>query len=129
MTAEEKYFEQLKFEHELINRRITWLLTSQTIMISAYGLILNGYSFHVPDFFIETLKWMGFCICVSIFISIMASFFAKWCAREDYKVATRKEEVQLGVRTWITFLGFFAEFVISTLFIVVWIVFLCNGND
>lgn len=35
------YTARQKFEHELINRRVTWLLTSQTILFAAYGLGSN----------------------------------------------------------------------------------------
>jgi hypothetical protein len=36
-----EYAERLKFEHELINRRVTWLLTSQSILFAAYGVALE----------------------------------------------------------------------------------------
>src|SRR5438034_10742862 len=32
---------QQEFEHELINRKTTWSLTAQTILFTAYGLVLG----------------------------------------------------------------------------------------
>ena len=36
--------ERLKFEHELINRRLTWLLSSQGIFFAALAIALNRNS-------------------------------------------------------------------------------------
>ena len=33
------YMNRLDFEHELINRRVTWLLTSQSILFAIYGIV------------------------------------------------------------------------------------------
>jgi hypothetical protein len=42
-SLRDKNFERLRFEHELINRRLTWLLSSQSILFAAYGVALPPY--------------------------------------------------------------------------------------
>lgn len=37
-----EYTRRLEFEHELISRRIGWLLTSQTILLTAYGFVISN---------------------------------------------------------------------------------------
>ena len=64
MDREPSYFEKLKFERELLNRRITWLLTSQSILFSAYGLAvknIEGYKKFVNVLGQNTL--LGFSEC------------------------------------------------------------------
>ena len=36
------YDERQKFEHELIDRKLNWMLTSQTILFAALALIFEG---------------------------------------------------------------------------------------
>ena len=38
----QEYAERLKFEHELINTRVTWLMASQSILFAAYGAAFNN---------------------------------------------------------------------------------------
>jgi hypothetical protein len=42
--AYEDHRDALQFEHELINRKVTWLLTSQTLLFAALGLTLDAAS-------------------------------------------------------------------------------------
>jgi hypothetical protein len=36
------YSERLKLEHELINRRVTWLLSPQTILFAEHPLVVRA---------------------------------------------------------------------------------------
>lgn len=123
-----------EFEHELLNRRVTWLLTSQTILFAAYGLSLGGedhktlaikFQQHIPS--------LGVYIAVVILVGIFAALLAKIVARNDYNIKVRKyklnafvegkesaEEVELGVRTWITLIGYIPDICLPLLFIYTW---------
>ena len=41
MAESKSYDDRLKFEHDLINRRLTWLLTSQSILFAALAFVLG----------------------------------------------------------------------------------------
>lgn len=57
---EDKYFKRLEFEHELINRRLTWLLSSQTILFAAYGIYCYGMRNVDPSFTVNAeYNWLG----------------------------------------------------------------------
>ncbi len=68
-----KYAEKLKFEHELINRRVTWLLTSQTILFAAYGVALDTST----RWFLRTVAFTGAALAILLLAGIVAAFFAK----------------------------------------------------
>ena len=55
MDKQEKYEQRLQFEHELINRRLTWLLTSQRILFAALAFVL-GKGDVILLFGVSTLK-------------------------------------------------------------------------
>lgn len=115
MKNENDYFERLKFEHELLNRRVTWLLASQTILFAAYGLTDK----HIENdkIIVEIIPCIGLLLSISIFIGIIASIFAKTLTWLD----NRTEHPQFGVRTWITILGFTPDLLLPILFSFGWL--------
>jgi hypothetical protein len=136
---EVKYQHALEFEHELINRRIGWLFTSQTLLLSVYGIVLtlkpdagNGKYENIQALFVKTLPGIAISICSFIFIAIIAAFCAKYYSREAYRKTLEEQErkkVQLGVKNWITFIGFVPEFSLPLIFIFFWMRFLSVYHD
>ena len=115
MNNENDYFEKLKFEHELLNRRVTWLLTSQTILFAAYGLADKDD----PKIykFVETIPCIGLILSIAIFVGIIASIAAKTTIWLDHK----DEYPEFGVRTWITIMGLTPDFFLPILFSFGWL--------
>src|SRR5438034_11452294 len=59
---------QQEFEHELINRKTTWSLTAQTILFTAYGLVLGIDSPEVSKKFRYVVAGSGLALAVLMFI-------------------------------------------------------------
>lgn len=113
-------FERLRFEHELINRRLTWLLSSQSILFAAYGVALfatepGTSQAAAADLFLRVTAITGTVIAILILIGIVAGILAKRTVWKDSK------EKQFGVRTWITYLGLVPDILLPLVFAVAWI--------
>ena len=59
LQAYQEYWKRLTFEHDLINRRITWLLSSQTILFAAYGITFTLSSPKNIGIFPSVIAWSG----------------------------------------------------------------------
>lgn len=128
-SNEDKTFERLRFEHELINRRLTWLLSSQSILFAAYG-VAAGLSAAQTDtaaqsdiagFFLNVTAITGAFISGLILIGVIAGILAK---RTVWKDSQQKE---FGVRTWTTYLGLVPDTLLPIVFGVAWIFILANS--
>lgn len=111
-----EYSERMKFEHELINRRVTWLLTSQSILFAAYGIALNANA----SSFLGVVAFTGAMTAVFVLVGILASFAAKFCTWKDFQNSGNQKE-PFWVRTPITYLGFVPDFMLPILFAIVWV--------
>ena len=71
---------KLNHEYTLINNRVTWLITSQTVFIGVYAYVFNGQMERdAPDTFsyVEVLiPLTGLILCLTIFASIFAAVLA-----------------------------------------------------
>jgi hypothetical protein len=114
-TNGDESFERLKFEHELINRRLTWLLSSQTILFAAYGVALGTAKPEGARFFLKTTAISGTVIACLIWIGVIAGILAKRTVWKD----SRKE--QFGVRTWITYLALLPDTLLPVVFAMAWL--------
>lgn len=122
MVDFDRYDKDLKFEHDLINRRLTWLLTSQTILFGALAFILG------KDVFVETrqallciIPGLGIVISASLWLAIAMSLTAKAFLWQDYKKSSGKPKERFGIRTWITFIAFAPDFFMPLGFVVAWV--------
>jgi len=117
-----KYKENLKFEHELINRRLTWLFNSQTVLI-AVAVFANKSdgTKKAYDALLCYLPILGALSCLLIFIGILAGVIAKRRVWKDYKDKINYEE-EWGVRTWITKLALFPDITLPIIFLSLWLV-------
>ena len=126
--GQHNYEEWLKFEHELINRRVTWLLTSQTILFAGYAVALKEHS----RWLLGIVACTGALIAILVWIGILAGFTAKVFTWLDFKRTTGTNDdkvnanAQLGVRTWITCLAFIPEALMPLVFTVAWAILLCK---
>jgi len=120
MNNESGYFEKQKFEHELLNRRVTWLLTSQSILFVAYGLADKNIVNYKK--FAEIIPCIGLLLSIAIFIGIVAAIFAKTKIWLDYK----EEHPEFGEKTWITIMGFIPDLFLPIMFSYGWLQFDVN---
>jgi hypothetical protein len=131
-----EYSDRQKFEHELINRRITWLLTSQTILFAAYGLGASKDNTVTPQF-LKVVAWCGLLSSFFLFLGIVAGALAKCHSWGDYLsldrlnnmgkqdqaiVESKLDELRRkwGVRTWITGLGLVPDLLLPLMFLGAW---------
>jgi hypothetical protein len=79
------YNRRQEFEHELINRKTTWLLTTQTIIFAAYGITLRGKSRpDGADEFREVVAWSGLLIALIMLFGVFFLMRSKWRSWKDY---------------------------------------------
>lgn len=120
----QRYAELLKFEHDLINRRITWLLSSQSLLFAAYALALQATEKSSDSWkaavgwFLKTVAATGVCVASFVLIGIVASAIAKYCVWQDFRKVNPEE--QWWVRTWLTVMGLIPDFLVPIAFAIVW---------
>jgi uncharacterized membrane protein len=119
MTNGEKFHERERFEHELINRRLTWLFTSQTVLFAAYGIALRSNEPQGNHAFLRVTAIIGALIAGLILLGVVAAILAKFTAWKDYKAID--PNAQFGVRPWITCLGFAPDVLLPVIFGLAWI--------
>ena len=114
-TSQPEYFRRLEFEHELIGRRIGWLLTSQTILLAAYGFSLGK---EMPQaaapFFQRLIPIVGLSVSVTVLFGVFAGVLAKYHTWKDF------EQTEWGIRTHVTYIGLVPDFALPVIFALVW---------
>jgi hypothetical protein len=124
----------------LIDRKITWLLTSQTILFAALGLTLQAPVLEL----VRIIAGVGLAICIIIVIGLVGNILAKWFVHSDYEgfvkeafVDERKppwgvretKSVEFGVRTFTTWMGVSVDLAIPLAFIISWLFVLVLSAD
>jgi hypothetical protein len=121
MTDLEKYDKGLSIEHELINRRLTWLLSSQSILFAALAFVLGK---DVPEatqkLFFKVVSCLGMGISLSIFVGVLMAVIAKRVIWKDYNKNHPNTKQSLGVRTWITILALAPDVLMPIAFVSAW---------
>lgn len=122
MTEYEKHKEDLAFEHGLINRRLTWLLSSQSILFAALAIVLDKES--ISDrltLFFNVIPLLGMLISSLIFIGVVMGVMAKVTTNIDYNRGRQEAEKKpLGVRTWITSIALAPDILMPVVFVFAW---------
>ena len=127
-----EYQEQQKFEHELINRRVIWLLTSQSILFAAYGLgAKNGVA--IAENFQCIVARSGLISSFVLFVGIFWDIMAKFCSWRNYlKIKHNFESSSIpeqldemrenwGVKTSITVVALSPDLLLPILFFIAWL--------
>lgn len=118
---ETEYLRRLEFEHELIGRRIGWLLTSQGLLLAAYGVTLDNCSAAALE-----LQWwikmVGFLVSIAVLFGVVAGVLAKWQTYQDFRGPQRPPGgwPPWGVSTPATWIGLIPDFALPVIFAVVW---------
>ncbi|MGD6978881.1 hypothetical protein [Citricoccus sp. CH26A] len=131
-----------KFEHELIDRKISWFLTTQGILFAAYGITLDdSVNFgHARDFR-TVVASIGLALSVATVVGVAAVINSKRRSFLAYRDFCKKQrivpleahggsEAQWGVSTPNTWVTLIPDVATPVLFIVGWlVVLLINLNS
>jgi hypothetical protein len=122
------YRDRQEFEHELINRKTTWLLTGETILFAAYG-----FSFGVAsgDAFRRVVASAGLSVAAITLLGIAFIIRSKRISWHDYKDFYAQREtpnppspltnpLQWGVRDGNTWWTLLPDLLLPVVFIAAW---------
>lgn len=119
-SAYTEYWARLEFEHSLINRRITWLISSQTILFAAYGITLTAGPTAGAGNFPTVIAWSGTGMSILILIGILTGLAAKHAVWRDYQ-KDHDPGQQWGVRTGLTWAGLTPDVLFPVGFAAAWL--------
>jgi hypothetical protein len=122
MADKNKLNQQLETEHELINRKLNWLLSSQSILFAALAFVLGKEVQQAQKvLFFNVVSLLGIAISSLILIGVTMSVTAKVVSWKDYNRSSTVDERQpLGVRNWITVLALAPDVFMPIAFIGAW---------
>lgn len=117
-----EYDNRQKFEHELIHRRITWLLSTQSLLFAGAAIAIEKQPFVI------IISLVGIIISIFIFIGVISGIKAK---RQNYldelgkqqnenKSSYESNPLQWGVRTDITEKAMFTDQALPIVFALAW---------
>jgi hypothetical protein len=127
-----------EFEHDLINRKTSWSLTSQSILFAAYGLTLSSNFVDKSNEFHKVVALAGFAIAVLTFIDVLALIRSKrlsWRQYRDFYSAHKlplpgpldEKEHQWGVNTRNTWFTLTLDILLPVIFAVAWLCLLIRS--
>ena len=125
IPAYKEFWDRLKCEHELLNQRITWLLTSQTILFAAYGFTLTKDNILAMNFQ-TVIAASGMTAAILMLIGILAGLHAKRAVWRDYQVDYNPRQ-KWGVRTGATWAGLVPDVFTPVVFISAWMAVLISS--
>ena len=120
---EEDFYELTHHEDELINQRLTWLLTSQALLFAGYAVLVTkdkekDKGLMAPEQFQAVLDWLprlGMTISALILIGIIGAIIA------SLMLVKRYERPHPGVSWVTTIFGWIPAVLFPIVFIVVWL--------
>ena len=118
----ELYDKRLQFEHELINRRLTWLLTSQSLLFAAYAFASDPDSSaktSLAKTFLSVTPIAGVAISVLIFIGVLCGAHAKWTVWKRFQAKHPLEP--FGVVTRLTYIALVGDGMLPVVFAGAWV--------
>ena len=117
--AQIRYDEHCKFEDQLIANRLSWLLTSESILFAGYGVILRGdmtSKYQASRIFFI----VGITVSILIFVGILAAVLANVHHRRDLQKES-DEKIRFGIRTYTTVTGWSVALLLPVVFIIAWL--------
>ena len=119
-AAYDRYCSQIDKEDELIDRRVNWLLTSQSILFAAVGLTGN-------EIVLSVVPWVGLCSSFAIGVTVLAALLSFTRYRNMLKELCRPKNdpehyfPQLHRKEWIIMLGLLPSLIVPLMFSAAWI--------
>ena len=126
----DRYCRQIDKEDELIDRRINWLLTSQSILFAAVGLSGNEVAIIV----LSVVPWVGLCSSFAIGVTVWAALLSITRYRNKLKKLCPPRDdpeqyyPQLHRKEGIIMLGILPSSIIPLMFSAAWIAVIIMKN-
>ena len=129
----EDYNARQEFEHELINRKTTWGLTTQAILFAAYGVTLDSRIWDEGISFREIVAWSGLAVAIAMFFGVIFVVRSKRLSWKEYAnfyyaakdhfppQPLRKRPLQWGVDTGNTWLSLLPDILLPVIFATAWV--------
>jgi hypothetical protein len=129
------YNRRQEFEHDLINRKTTWLLTAETILFAAYGVSFGQTSadeFRGAVEFRDAVAWSGLLIAVIMLVGVLSVINSKrmsWMLYRDFFDASgtpnlprplNRRPLAWGVRTGNNLMTLLPDVALPIVFIGTW---------
>jgi hypothetical protein len=121
------------FEHELINRKTTWLLATQTLLFAAYGVTFASASVGARiDEFRLVIAYSGLSIALIVLVGVIAlirSKFRSWKAYRAFYLDSKTVApprpldtgpLEWGVLTRNTLVTLLPDVLLPLVFVVAW---------
>jgi hypothetical protein len=129
-VAWDDFNKRQEFEHELINRKTTWLLTTQAILFAAYGVSLDNQDNSAG--LREVIVWTGVSVALLTWIGVGTVVISKLLSWRDYAAfycgpshsppePLNRQKLQWGVRTWNTLLTLVPDLFLPLVFVLGWL--------
>jgi hypothetical protein len=130
-----------EFEHELINRKTTWLLSTQGIFFAAFGVTLRGGEgsvLGIADDFRTLVSIAGLSIAALTMVGVLCIIRSKWISWQTYAKFYAsaampgtpspfdRTDVQWGVRSRNTWWTVAPDGLLPVVFIIVWSILLAK---
>ena len=120
--AQIRYDEHCKFEDQLIANRLSWLLTSQSILFAGYGVILRGDITRTYQVSASRIFFIvGLTVSLLIFVGILAAVLANLHHKRDLHKEFPDKKIHLGIRAYTTVTGWSVALLLPVVFIIAWL--------
>jgi hypothetical protein len=119
---------RLNHEDDLINQRISWLVNSQSFLLTAYAITLNGLAADsgrphaaIQRKLLELLPIAGIASVLLVVVAIIGGLFALSELRRFAATKYPKDRLFIISKPTIQFLGVSAPTVIPIVFLIIWL--------
>lgn len=109
--------EQWVHEDDVINFRITWLILSETLLFTAYAVLVEDHRTQL----VRGLPVFGIILALVVGISIFAAIFAMEDGRQEFDDRNVKSVCRLAPKNLIRRHGMWAASSLPSFFVALWI--------
>jgi hypothetical protein len=118
---------RLSHEDDLVNQRVSWLVNSQSFLLTAYAITLNGLAADaskplaiVQRKLLNLLPLVGIACVLLVGVALIGGLFAIGELRRFAGTKCQKDRLFLISNPTIQFLGVSAPVLIPLVFLVIW---------
>jgi hypothetical protein len=120
---------RLGYEDDLINQRVSWLASSQSFLLTAYAITVNGLAadetkplVHVQRKLLSLLPIVGMACVLLVVVALVGGLIARSELRRFAATMVPRNELFLINNPTTEFLGVSAPVLIPVVFLVIWCV-------
>lgn len=119
---------EIQYEYSAMSNRVTWLITTQAFLFTAYAIAVRGESVSLKDsLYHPTIPILGSAICIILYSSIYAAINRIKLWHNQQTKLRDKLGVWHGLQPkapTATFLGLVSPVLLPALFLYIWLHFL-----